>query len=163
MKTSKKVFVTAVVVLAILLILTTPAMADRYFVCDGAQECRINIAARTPHVYPAGEPFFIFHASGDDPPTNVPIAAGHMGFALEVDGVFAVPDWGVRSSWWSDSGEHYVFSNAAFNFPDGLPAGKHTFIGHWYAPCAATGSVCENPMDPVEYWTVKLNVNFQEP
>ena len=56
-----------------------------------------------------------------------------------------------------------MFSNATFNFPDGIPAGNHTFIGHWYVHLRGTGSVCENPMDPVEYWTVKLNVNFQEP
>ena len=72
MKTSKKACCTAVLILAVLLILATPALADQDLVWDGAEECRIIVAARTPHDYPAGEPFFIFHASGDEPPTMYP-------------------------------------------------------------------------------------------
>jgi hypothetical protein len=162
MKKSKKLLVAAIVVLAVLLILATPTLADkRTLVCDGAPECKINIFAG-PTQYPAGEPFYIQHGQGLWPPDDAPIASGHAGFALEVDGVYVEPDWDERYATGANVyGFPIVWQVSAFNFPDGM-TGTHTFTGHWYVACLTTEGQCENPMDPIDWFTSVLTVEFVE-
>ena len=160
MKRSKKVFSITIVLLVMLFVLATPALADpRQLVGE-----RINVNLGDPTEYPADTPFFVIHGSGTDAPGATPIAAGHMGFALEVDGEYVEADWDYRSGNSArEGGPNIVWSGSAFNFPDGLPAGEHTFIGHWYVRCLHTESPCENPMDPVDFEVHPLTVNFYEP
>ena len=163
MKRSKKLLIAAIVALAVLLILAIPALADqRYLVCDWAEECQINILHGTPTEYPAGEPFYIIHGGGGAVPDGAPIAAGHMGFALEVDGVYVESDWDYRgASSASDGRPNMIWSGSAFNFPEGM-TGPHIFTGHWYTACQSTDGPCENPMDPVDFITLDLTVEFVE-
>lgn len=155
MKTSKKLIFSAVVVLAILLIMATPVLAKaRTFVGE-----RISLLA-DPAVteFPAGEPFHVHHAVVMYPPDDKPVAAAHTGFALEVDGIFVEADWSYTDGC---CGPNFVMSGSIFNFPDGLPVGKHSFKGHWYAPCLATGGPCENPMDPVDLLVKMVEIDFK--
>ncbi len=161
MKTSGKLIIITVMVLAILLILVTPAMADpRMLVCYGDPECRINVLAGGPTTYSAGEPFFIIHNiyiyTGE-----APIANGLSGFALEVDGAYMEPSWNFKggAGWQADPPPNYVVSGSAFNFPQGLSAGAHTFIGHWYEACLPQDG-CEPPVDKVEIGSAELTVIF---
>ena len=117
-----------------------------------------------PTEYPAGEPFFIMHGNGNTPSIDLPVAAGHMGFALQVDGVYVEPDWVSRSASSAREGEgNAVFSIMAFNFPQGLPAGVHTFTGHWYVGCAPQWEGCEGykPMAPYDYFVNTITVTFE--
>jgi hypothetical protein len=160
MKTYGKLIIITVMALAILLILATPAMADpRTLVCDGAPECQINVL-QGPETYPAGEPFFIIH-NVQITTDWAPIAAGFMGFALEVDGVYVEPSWNFKGGAGAafDPPPNLIFSGSAFNFPQGLPTGEHTFTGHWYAACLPQFD-CETPAKQVEFHTAELTVTF---
>jgi hypothetical protein len=162
MKTSGKLIIITVITLAIVLILATPAMADpRTLVCDGAPECQINVLQGTPLAYPAGEPFFIIHST-QNPTDWPPIATGLMGFALEVDGVYVEPSWNFKQGIgaWVDPPPNLIVSGSAFNFPQGLSAGEHTFTGHWYTACLPQFG-CETPVDKVEFGTAELTVTFE--
>jgi hypothetical protein len=161
MKTSRRIILITVIALAILLILATPAMADpRMLVCYGDPDCRINVLQGTPEAYPAGEPFFIIHNvyvyTG-----VVPVANGLSGFALEVDGVYVEPSWNFKGGggWPADPPPNFVASGSAFNFPQGLSAGEHTFIGHWYVACLPQDG-CEPPVKQIEFGTAELTVTF---
>lgn len=165
MKTSKRIFVITVAVFAVLLILTSPALAgQKTLVCDGAAACQINIMNATPTEYPAGEPFYIQHGAGLAPPEDVPIGVGHNGFALEVDGAYVEPDYveHIRTTG-GDGGEYYIFTVMNYNFLQGLPVGEHTFTGYWYWGCWPKGEWCEHPLDETVYWEETLTVNFVEP
>lgn len=163
MKMSKKLLAITIVVIAVLLVLAAPALADqKILVCDGAPECRINVLDGVPTQYPAGQPFYIRHGQGLWPPDEAPIASGHAGFALEVDGVYVEPDWSERGAISATVyGSAVVWQLSVFNFPDGM-TGTHQFTGHWYVACLATDGPCENPMDPVDWNTEVLTVEFVE-
>ena len=157
MKTSKKLLIATIMVLSLLLILAAPVLADPH----GVVGDRINILAGTPLEYPAGERFHIYHASGTD--TSL-VAAGHMGFALQVDGNYVEPDFDYHFSTSArDGNPTTVFSGSTFNFPEGLPAGSHTFSGHWYTSCKNAGGTCDKTMDPVDFEFHELTVNFYDP
>ncbi len=164
MKETKKILSTIIVILAITLILATPALADqRTLVCDGADECRIHIILGEPATYPAGEPFYIFHSAGYLPPNDLPVATGHMGFALEVDGEYIEPDWDFKGATGVVDGVNTIWSGSVFNFPEGLDPGPHTFTGHWYSACLylADPVSCETPMEPVDFSVRDLVVIFE--
>jgi hypothetical protein len=162
MKTSKKVLSSIVLVLAILGIIATPVLADpRSLECNGASECRINVLQGVPNNYPAGAPFFIIHSAGEFPPN--PPAAGNMGFALELDGVYVTPNWSEHSAVPLDHNPDVVIilSTSAFNFPQGLPAGRHTFTGHWYWMCLNSDPECKNPSVRIDRIVETLTVTFR--
>jgi hypothetical protein len=163
MKPSRKVLLSIVGVIAILVTLATPVLADpRYLECDGASECRINILQGWPNNYPAGEPFFIIH-SALEYPLDLPPAVGNMGFALELDGRYVKPDWRYHEAIPLDHDPDpvVIISGSAFNFPQGLPAGRHTFTGHWYWMCLKSDPGCKNPSERVDGIVETLTVTFR--
>ena len=165
MKASKSIFVITILVLAVLLFLASPAMADRKaVVCNGDPACRINILEATPTTYQAGAPFFIRHGSYINAPNQAPIGAGHLGFSLEVDGAYVEPDFVDHFPTTPQGGEgNYIYVLMYYNFPQGLSAGSHAFTGHWYFRCWPKGEGCEQPMKE-EYWPPEtLTVEFVEP
>lgn len=148
----RRIGISFALVVALVLVLATTALADpRTLVGE-----RINVLEGTPTVFLAGEPFFIIHAAVMEPPNDTPVASGHMGFALEVDGEYIEADWDFRGG----CGPECVVSGSAFNFPQGM-AGTHTFTGHWYQVCLISGGPCENPMAPVDFTTAELTVIFE--
>jgi len=165
MKTSKKMLVVVVLVLALLLIITTPVMADRSLVCEGDDACRINLLSGTPTEYTAGAPFFVLHGTGMAPSEDKPVSVDHMGFALEVDGVYVEPDWVSHFATSAREGYgNHVYSLMAFNFPQGLSAGVHTFTGHWYVGCAPRmeeGGWCVDHMHPTDWNVITMTVVFK--
>jgi hypothetical protein len=160
MKRSQKLF-TTIVVLALLSVLVTPVMANPIIVTGE----RIDLLADYPIVeYPANTEFWILHLTRLEAPGDTPIAAGHMGFNLQIDGVYVELYRDVTGpSSAKDGRPNTVASGSVFIFPEGLPAGEHTFTGRWYAACITEGGPCEHPMDPVEIGTVELTITFYEP
>lgn len=166
MKTSKKLFIVASVVLATLLILVSPVLADpRSLVCNGDDACRFNFFDYDPQEgveYPAGQPFFIFHGTCNTPSEDR-IGLGHAGFALQLDDEYISPDWishGATSN--RKQGWNWVCSFSAFNFPEGLQ-GEHTLTGHWYTGCYPITEICTTPIQPIVTYSRQLNVKFNGP
>lgn len=125
---------------------------------------RINVFLRTPKTFPADTPFHIRHGYWLWPPYDS--ANGLWDFDLEVDGVYQKEDYVDR---WVDPyhGETPdIYRHWVHNFPEGLPAGKHTFVGRWYAPCKVAESwglpPCSNQNELVFLdWEIELKVNFK--
>lgn len=143
--------VSGVVVLFAVLALAATALARPGFAGD-----QINILAGNPTTYAADAPFHVLHGWGmKDPAEKGAYVAGY-GFQLEVDGL------------WMGRGHVIVQRNNEtksltrrylYEFPDGLSAGDHTFVGHWYMPCQEavdtgqwTGE-CAHKNTPVEVLT----------
>jgi len=163
MKISRKITFTTILVVFLLLLLVTPAMADpKSLVCNGADDCRINVLLG-PDEYQAGEPFFVIHNAYISVDEYGPVMTGHMGFALELDGVYVDPSWKFQGGF---SARGYppnaVFSGSAFNFPEGLPAGTHTLTGHWYAGCLPADDLCDTPVKAQDFYTEVRVVEFLE-
>ncbi len=131
-----------------LVVLAVPAAAKE----KAPVGTRINILGQTPTTFAADTPFHIRHGwllNSDLP------AVGKFGFALEVDGSLREEDFIERTV--IDPGPPEIFTKLwVHNFPGGLPAGTHTFIGNWFGPCQplvdagfATGP-CATPNAVVE-------------
>jgi hypothetical protein len=145
-----------IVVLSIIaiLLMASPVSAARHVYAGD----RINVLLLTPTTFEADTPFHINHGWGiqvgrDTSGTYKEIA--HARFELEVDGVLVGEDFVDR---YVDSGFHAKYY--VFNFFDGLPAGDHTFTGHWYNLCKYSGVTCTNPSQEVENLVQSLTVTF---
>ena len=95
----------------------------------GGERLNIFPGSATPSVYAAETPFwigygFVADASGEDVEASV---ADTTGFELLVDGraVELVTEIVVE-------GRRTVRKFAVADFPQGLPAGWHVFLGRWY-------------------------------
>ena len=122
---------------------------------------RINILSEDPVEFPAGEPFHIRHSVLSWPPYDTPV--GLVDFDLEVDGEYREEDYIDRFAvpYHGDSPD--VIWHWYHNFPEGLPVGPHTFVGHWFASCLALdGPPCSNPNELVEFYTWEHTVIFYE-
>ena len=101
----------------------TPTAAD--------ENARLDIfpGGATPAVFPAGAPFWIGYgfaldagAPGDGDPVEETTR-----FELDVDGVAVVLESEERHE-----GDVVSRKTQLVDFPDGLPAGWHSFHGRWY-------------------------------
>jgi hypothetical protein len=145
-----------IVLLISLLVLAVPAVAKEK---EPIGE-RINIIDEDPEVFPAGEPFHISHGVLQWPPYDTPV--GIMDFDLDVDGEFREEDYIDRFavSYHGDSPD--VVWLWYHNFPEGLPAGEHTFVGHWFVSCLTMdGPPCSNPNELVEFFAWEHTVIFE--
>jgi hypothetical protein len=95
----------------------------------GDRESRIGIlpGGATPAMYPAETPFWVGYGFAADPEGGAALDEASTRFELDVDGepVSIVTD--VHR----DSGRPLRKVNFA-QFPSGLPAGWHDFVGRWY-------------------------------
>jgi hypothetical protein len=110
---------------------------------------RINVFLGSPTEFLAGEPFHVAQGWLLTPDSTDYDALGKYSFTLEVDGQPVGVDFVERSS---DDGNMSRFW--VFNFPAGLPAGTHTFVGRWWGPCQPlvdvgydVGAPCTNPTE----------------
>ena len=110
---------------------------------------RINILTGSPTEFPTGEPFFVAHGWNPQPDLTDYDALGRLSFALDVDGQPAELSFKSR---WAEDGRLVWFW--VYNFPQGLPAGFHTFTGRWSGPCQRlaelgydVGEPCRTPTE----------------
>jgi hypothetical protein len=88
-----------------------------------------------PPDYPANTAFFVRHGW-------VPITAslqhgiGIYGFTLSVDGQDVKPTALQNGFAFTDDFGVNLRQLVLFNFPAGLPAGVHHFVGRWWGPCS---------------------------
>jgi hypothetical protein len=81
-----------------------------------------------PAEFDANAPFYVRHGFACDKADASCISAlinGTSGFDLYVDGVLQ------KSSVVVDVGDGFINKRYLTNFPNGLPAGDHTFVGVW--------------------------------
>lgn len=132
---------------------------------------RINVLRGTPTTYPAGAPFRIEHGWSSCLAASDLLANGRLGFDLDVDGVEREPSFvDVSRLRKEDTGLACDVLNRStvYNFPNGLPAGSHTFRGHWIGPCKPLvgddqyDAICANPAEVIEagFSPVSLTVEF---
>jgi hypothetical protein len=119
-----------------------------------------NIFTGNPTTFAAGAPFH-FLLGWEQLSTD---AIGKFSWSLDVDGTPRAPDF-------HQFGPSPVDPNTQvrawfWNFPDGMPAGTHTFTAHGFTPCylavASFGytGTCSNPNEVVEATTLSMTVNF---
>ena len=147
---AKRVAITILLV-ATLAVVTTAAAGSKQRL--GSE---INVLVGTPTTFTAGAPFHIAHGwVAID--TTVSSAVGKFSFSLQVDGVYRSESFVERTVEPNGTVDRFF----VFNFPSGLPAGSHTFIGHWLAPCyAVSGCTTVNPNTVVEAFQRTLTVTF---
>jgi hypothetical protein len=125
---------------------------------------RINILSGTPTEFPADTPFHIWHGWFEWPPYEAPI--GLWDFDLEVDGVYRKEDYIDRFAIPYHGLQPDLFQLYYYNFPEGLPAGEHTFVGRWFVPCMVAVEwgypPCSIPSELVEDLHIELVVTFYE-
>lgn len=153
-------------VLIALLAAAMPAQASREFVGD-----RINIYDSGEQIFPANQPFHIFHGWELDPGKSAGgygQSVGNWGFRLEVDDKPVEPDFKIQWGWGNPDeyapGQHgLIYLFMVYNFPNGM-IGTHTFHGYWYRPCSAwDGSKnCPDPMAPVVTYEAEVKVTFND-
>jgi len=127
---------------------------------------RIGLFSATT-TFPAGQPFYLSHGWGVGA-TEPPAGAGIYEFRLDVDGTPRAADGVLRTTAAPpQSGYELPLMNRVwlFNFPNGM-SGRHTFTGHWIAPCKSALGIgypgpCRTPVEPVEALTRSLTVDFQ--
>lgn len=148
----KKLFV--LVLIAMLVAITVPvAAAGRETVGD-----RLEIyLAPEYQTFPAGAPFYISHGWMPDL-RETPVPLGLFDFVLEVDGEVLEEDFKITTN----EGPGVVKIQWVNNFPDGM-SGVHTFTGHWYGACAASGEPCEKRNEILELWIDTIEVTFTTP
>jgi len=148
----------SMVVLLILMMLaiTTPVSAGNRTPVGEA----INLYTGYPTSFQAGTAFHIMHGWVMGPKDKW---KGVYDFKLEVDGVYQRVDFLMKSPWDQDpTKEAWAW---VYNFPNGMSAGSHTFIGHWFAPCQALlddgiyPGPCPKHSEPIEQIRY-LTVNF---
>jgi hypothetical protein len=91
---------------------------------------RINLVAGTPATFPANQPFHIAHGWLQIPDRSDYNAVGKTDFTLEVDGPLVDADFIERAS-----EDERLRRTWVHNFPEGLPAGTHTFTARWLGTC----------------------------
>jgi len=150
------------VLIAVLVLAVPTAVADR----PQPTGERISIYPPDPDTFQAGEPFYIAHGWRNDPTWGIPL--GRFDFQVEVDGIYRDADFFVTER--VLDGEVWKIQRLwVYNFPDGMPAGEVTFIGHWLAPCQAAVDYhyypgpCAKSNEIVEPYTDPLTVTFFEP
>ena len=119
---------------------------------------RLNLLAN-PTAFAANSAFHVKHgfalAADQDP------SVGLYSFKLDVDGTPRALDFVQRFVVTID-GQDYLVRFWGFNFAAGLPAGAHTFVGHWFGPCGPN-RVCgpgQQPNTIVELDTQSRTVTF---
>jgi hypothetical protein len=138
-----------------LLAWVTPVAADKKVTVG----TRITISYNVPATFTAGAPFYIAHGwsfyIGQDSVSGQNMK-GVYDFTLEVDSVYQKADF-MDHMLNNDANPRLQIILTVFNFPNGLPAGQHTFTGHWLAPC---GHTCANPTTLVEFFTTSPVITF---
>ncbi len=110
--------------------------------------------------FPAGIPFHIWHGWVQESDDG---AIGVFDFKLEIDRFFYNEDFKLFSA--SSADPDILWRKWVFNFPDGM-TGRHTFTGHWYAPCRYAvdelgfPGPCATPNEKVETNTRTLVITF---
>lgn len=145
--------------LVLLLSLTLLSIATPVSSASGPVGARIDILRRTPTSFHSSTPFHVEHGWTGD----VPIPPKYIldfDFIVEIDGIrYSTEDYRRISN----SGGVYQV-NLGYNFPAGLPVGRHVFIGHWYVSCqyyVELGEIpgpCTSPS--YEMFTFTLTVAF---
>ena len=115
-------FLMALISVAALLVAASPAAAS-----TPATGTRINLFA-PPATFQAGAPFYVEHGSACDPsvgdsPSDCMSSDTH--FDLYVDGTLQPSSVVVENS------PTLWVKLDLTNYPGGLPAGRHTFVGVW--------------------------------
>ncbi len=160
MNASKKRLMAVFLALVLLLVLTTPALADPRIVTGEW----ISLFADPPVTeFPANSAFFMAHTSCTSVATKSPPMTGHEEFTLDVDGKLVEESFEYSYPAVLSDGLKYICSGAAFNFPQGLAAGLHTFTGHFFVACKSTGVPCDSIVEPYEWLTKSLAITFFEP
>ena len=130
---------------------------------------QIHILAGEPTQYPANTEFFVLHGISSSPPGQTRDGFGRhpegMLFELNVDGIPIEPTFTTTQPWGRDW-PGVIAKQWAFNFPEGLDAGDHTFHGLWYVACAwVEGDLveeCDKVTTPVVVIDLSLTVRFYE-
>jgi hypothetical protein len=143
------------IVFAVMLLMAAPAAAKR---ADPVGE-EINVLWWTPTSYPAGDPFHVQHGWLFEDAHGYPM--GKFDFELFLDGA---PQDCIKVI----ENRPYMKRTRLCNYRDGLPAGPHTFVGNWIAPCQYAldygyTSSCAKPNDPFVVFTQTLIVDFTPP
>jgi hypothetical protein len=121
---------------------------------------RINVLLGFPTTFAAEAPFNIRHGwqiSADND------AIGKFSFALDIDGTPRDFDFVLKTVTSGDPDVQDRFW--VFNFPSGLSAGTHTFVGRWLAPCYTAIQLdfpgpCRSPNTVEEAFRRTLTVTF---
>jgi hypothetical protein len=122
-----------------------------------------NIFTGHPTDYAAGASFH-FLLGWDRIPPETTDAIGKFSWSLDVDGVQRGPDFHVYGP--SPLDPATLARAWVWNFPNGLPAGVHTFVARGFTPCyfavASLGyaGTCSNPNDVVEAAMFSMTVTF---
>jgi hypothetical protein len=148
-RTVRALVVVASIALALLLALAPAASADEKVPIGD----RITLFGDEFQVFPAGEPFHIFHGWGlRHLPGPGAEADGRFGFDLAIDGVERREDYVNKFHEEHPTLGHIRHRNWVYNFPDGL-TGTHTFTGHWFGACTVVVAAglapgpCEHPTE----------------
>jgi hypothetical protein len=102
---------------------------------------QIGLLFQPPATFPANTPFYIEHGFSTTPPFSPPDGTIGSGmdagthFDLSVDGVAQTGTVDI------DNQPGVWLKRNLYNFPDGLPAGSHTFVGVFFFDGAFVATV----------------------
>ena len=149
----KKLVITLLATLALAVVVALPASATSKEPTGTA----FHMLQGTPTTFTAGAAFYIGNCWLVDPSAG---AQGKYTIALDVDGTPRGESY-TQFSQVLDSNNMLKNQRCwVWNFPDGMSAGTHTFVEHWFEPCYATPGPCSKPNAVVERYTLSLTVNF---
>jgi hypothetical protein len=125
----KKILILGAIGTALALAVALPASANSV-PTTGAQ---LNIRF-PPATFPANTPFYVEHGFGCLLDRDAASCAhASTVFVLWVDGVQQSSQKDVSVVYNTFVGDYLLSVGYLTNFPDGLPAGTHTFTGIWYS------------------------------
>ena len=151
-----------ILLVLILFVIATPVAANvRVLV---GERVHLGVSGGVPTTdFPADGPFHILHGWRLELGTKW---INLYNFELDVDEVRVEEDFVLR---WSEKGDlKYLNIGWAYNFPDGMPPGKHVFTGHWYGPCQPLvdkgdyEGPCTQPNEVVEALILVREITFHE-
>ena len=156
----KRFLVSSLLSIMLISLLSSPSTALAAKIRTGDQ---FNLFSSTPTTFQSGAPFHFAHGWRMLLPLDRSL--GQYLFQLDVDGV-EVEESFLDRSYIDDSLSTGPLFLWVINFPDGLPAGIHTFTGHWSAPCQPLVDAglypgpCANPTEVIEAMTMSMTVEF---
>ena len=146
----KKLVITLLGTLALACVVALPATATK----PGPIGPKFQPLTGQPTTFPSGT---AFHLENCWLVSSDVAAIGKYSIALDVDGTPRALDF---TQFTTDFVANTTQRCYGWNFPNGLGAGPHTFVEHWFAPCYATPGPCTKPNEVVEEFTLPLTVAF---
>jgi hypothetical protein len=135
MKLTTRMAMSAVLVIGASLVLALPVSSNN-IPTTGTQ---INLLFQTPATFPANTPFYIEHGSAVLPPFSPP--DGTIGSDMNAGTHFDLYLDGVAQSGQVDIDNQpgVWLKRNLYNYPNGLPAGSHTFVGVFFQDGTMSG------------------------